>query len=410
MNIALYHNLPSGGARRAMVEIVKSLVARGHVVDEFCPETADRSFLPLEGIVRRRVVLPFQPRGVWQPRVPLVTPYITAARLSADLASLARANRRAAEAIDAGGYDIVFSQDCQLAQNPAVLHFLRTPSLHYCHHGGRAHLAQPEAAKAAAAGAAGAARAWAAIKRAYYALPCGFYPWLLRREATRNIRAATAVAANSHFAAEVLYQIYGVQVRVCYLGVDTTTFRPLGLGRQPFVLSVGAVHFHKGYRFLVAALGRIPAGRRPPLVIVANSADSVEQRAVETLAREQGVALSIVCITDDEELVRLYNRAAAFVYTPIMEPWGLTAVEAMACGTPVIAVAEGGVRESIIHNETGLLTERDEADFATAVMQITTDPELAHRLGVSGAARARACFTWQHTVDRLEGLLTKVVR
>lgn len=399
MKIALFHNLPSGGARRATVEMTKGLVAAGHVVDEFCPETADRSFLSLDGIVRRQVVFPFRPRGVWRPRVPLLTPYVTATRLSADLAALARANRRAAAAIDAGSYDVVFSHDCQLAQNPAVLRFLATPSLHYCHHGASAHLVVPEARSAA--------DALAVAKRAYYALPRELYPWLVRREATRNIRAATAVVTNSHFAAEGLYQVYGVQSRVCTLGVDTAKFRPLGSAREPFVLSVGAVHFHKGYRFLVAALGRIPAKRRPPLVIAANSADPVEQQVIETLARERGVTLSIVCIADDEELARLYNRAATFAYTPLMEPWGLAALEAMACGAPVAAVAEGGVRESVVQDETGLLTERDETEFAAAVMRIMADSELARRLGAAGAARARACFTWQQTVKRLEGLLAK---
>ena len=82
MNIALYHNLPSGGVRRAMVEMVKGLVVRGHTLDEYCPETADLTFLPLNGVVRRAVVLPFRPRGVARTRVPLLTPYITAARLA----------------------------------------------------------------------------------------------------------------------------------------------------------------------------------------------------------------------------------------------------------------------------------------------------------------------------------------
>lgn len=401
MKIALYHNLPSGGARRAMVEMVKGLVAREYLVDEFCPETADRTFLPLDGIVRRQVVLPFLPKGVWQPRVPLVTPFVTATRLSADLAELVRVNRRAAQIVDTGDYDVVFAHDCQLAQNPAVLRFLTTPSLYYCHHGARAHLIAPNAHSAQA-------DPLTTAKHAYYALPRALYPWLAKGEATGNIRAANVVATNSYFAAEGLYRDYGVQSRVCYLGVDTTTFRPLGLAREPFVLSVGAVHYYKGYRFLVAALGRIPAEHRPSLVIAANGADPAEQQIVEALAQQWGVSLSIMRITDDQELARLYNRAAAFVYTPIMEPWGLTAVEAMSCGTPVVAVAEGGVRESVVHSETGWLTERDEAEFAAAVSLVISDHALAGRLGTAGAARAREVFTWEKSVYRLEQLFAQV--
>lgn len=402
MNIALYHNLPSGGARRGMVEMVKGLVARGHVVDEICPETADLSFLPLDGLVRRQVVLPFGPMGVCPRRVPLITPYITAARLNADLSALARINRRAAQAIDAGGYDVVFSHDCQLAQNPALLRFLHVPSLHYCHHGGRAHLAAPDAPGGSASGLL------ARAKRTYYAAPRAFYPWQLRREATRNIRAATVVATNSRFSAEALYLTYGIHSRICYYGVDSTVFRPLGRVREPFVLAVGAVHYYKGYRFLVKALGQIPAGHRPSLVIAANSSDPSELPRIEGLAHERGVNLSVVRVLNDGDLVDLYNRAAAFVYTPIMEPWGLAPVEAMACGTPVVAVAEGGVRESVIHGETGWLTERDESEFAAAVSLVMGDPALGLRFGAAGAARMREIFSWERTVDRLQILFAKV--
>jgi glycosyltransferase involved in cell wall biosynthesis len=384
-----------------MVEMTRGLVARGHVVDEICPEMADLSFLPLDGIVRRRVVLSFRPRGVWRRRAPLVTPWVTAARLSADLNSLARVNRQAAQTIDANGYDIVFSHDCGLAQNPAVLRFLATPSLHYCHHGASAHLSQPDAHPPTNS-------MLGDVKRIYYSLPRRFYPWLALREAERNIRAATAVVTNSQFSAEGLYRVYGVQARVCTLGVDPSKFRPLGLAREPFTLSVGAVHYYKGYRFLMEAIGRIPAERRLPVVIAANSVEPAERQVIEALAKQWGVSLTILQITDDQQLVRSYNRAACFAYTPVMEPWGLTAVEAMSCGTPVVAVAEGGVRESVVHGESGWLVERDERGFAEAVCRVTGDPSLATRLGMGGAARAREVFTWERTVDRLEQLLTEV--
>ena len=176
------------------------------------------------------------------------------------------------------------------------------------------------------------------------------------------------------------------------------------------MLSVGALHYHKGYRFLVNALGRLGKPVRPPVIIAANSEEPEERATVEALAQERGVALTIVRITDDDALVDLYNRAAAFVYTPIMEPWGLTAVEAMACGSPVVAVAEGGVRESVVDGETGLLVARDEAAFAAALGQVLSDHELSSKLGRGGANRARQVFTWEHTLDRLESSLSDSIR
>jgi len=403
MKIALYHNLPSGGARRAMVEMTRRLVARGHTVDEICPETAERSFLPLEGSVRQTVVLPFSPWGVLRHRVPLLTPYITALRLVLDMNFLARLGKQAAQLIDEGGYDLAFTHDCQLVQNPDVLRFLRTPALHYCHHGARSRLPGPPEDFAVNSSIT------ERLKQAYYALPVWGYPRLRERRAAQNIRAAERVLTNSCSAQSTLRAAYGIESQVCYLGVDTERFRPLGVTREAFVLSVGAVHYFKGYRFLITALGQLPAALRPPLLIAANSESPDERAILEALAEQHQVSLTIVRITDDDALVSLYNRAAAFVYTPIMEPWGLTAVEAMACGAPVVAVAEGGVRESVNDGETGLLTPRDTAAFAAALARVLADKSLAAQLGAAGVERVKQLFTWERTVDHLEQHLVGVV-
>jgi glycosyltransferase involved in cell wall biosynthesis len=247
------------------------------------------------------------------------------------------------------------------------------------------------------------------LKRAYYALPVRGYPWLRERRAAQNIREADRLLTNSRSAQNTLRAAYGIESRVCYLGVDTEKFRPLGVAREAFVLSVGAVHYFKGYRFLITALGQVPAALRPPLLIAANSESSDERAFLEALAKQHQVSLTIVRITDDESLVSLYNRAAAFVYTPIMEPWGLTVVEAMACGAPVVAVAEGGVRESISDGETGLLAPRDIAAFVAALARVLTDESLATQLGAAGVERVKQLFTWERTADNLEQHLLRVI-
>lgn len=401
MNIALYHNLPFGGARRAMVEMAKGLVARGHTLDEYCPETADRSFLPLDAVVRRRVVLPFRPRGVATTRVPLLTPYITALRLAADLQAAARIGKEAARRIDGQGYDVVFSHDCQLSLIPDVLGFLRGSSVHYCH-----------AATSASARSAEYDRSSTAfiqqIKHLYYAPPRQAFPYLRFRQARRNLQAAGRVLANSQFAAAELYSAFGVTARVCTLGVDSTVFRPLGLPRESFVLSVGAIHVHKGFRFLLQALGRLPHDLRPPLLIVANSTEPAELDRLRALSAEMGVDLTVRHVADTAEMAALYNRAAAFVYAPIREPWGLAAVEAMACGTPVLAVAEGGVAESVQDGETGILTGRDPGEFADALGQILNNPILAARLGEKASASSKIRYSWTATVDCLESHLREI--
>ena len=395
--IALYHNLPSGGARRAMVNMVEGLVSRGYIVDEYCPETADLSFLPLDAYVRKTTVILFNPLGVFRKQIPMLTPYITAARLSRDLNMLAELGRRTAQFINHQDYDLVFTHDCQYVLFPDILRFLHTKSLHYCHAATHQSLRVQTMNNDQSR-----TRLLGKVKSLYYSPARQVYPYLRYRQAYRNLNAAQQVLTNSNFAAAELKKATAIKAQVCYLGVDPIQFRPLGLPRDRFVLSVGAVHYHKGYRFLIRSLAQFPEKKRPALVIAANNSDPAEMGILRGLAAEKKVNFTVRKINDGDEMVKLYNRAAAFVYCPIREPWGLAAVEAMACGTPVVAVGEGGVAESVVNGETGLLTIRDEKLFADALKQVLFNPELAARLGSGGVARVRSHFTWEKTVDRLE--------
>ena len=87
---------------------------------------------------------------------------------------------------------------------------------------------------------------------------------------------------------------------------------------------------------------------------------------------------------DVEKLKNYYNRARLCVYTPVAEPFGLVPLEAMACGTPVVGIREGGVPESIVHEQTGLLVERLHERFAAAVQSLLANPDLAETYGRNG--------------------------
>ena len=68
--------------------------------------------------------------------------------------------------------------------------------------------------------------------------------------------------------------------------------------------------------------------------------------------------LKILNLISDEELVLLYNKAKMVVYAPYCEPFGLVPLESMSCGTPVVGVGDGGVKETVINGKTGILTGR----------------------------------------------------
>jgi len=213
------------------------------------------------------------------------------------------------------------------------------------------------------------------------------------------------VLVNSRFMAGTIREIYGVNAHVSYLGVDTEHFRPLGLERRRFVLSVGSLTPLKGFDFLVEALGCCPPDRRLPLIIVSNFSNPPEREYLEQMARERQVELQLVGHTSEDDLVRLYNEASAVAYAPVREPFGLVPLEAMACGTPIVAVAEGGIPESVIDGRTGLLTSRDPAGFAAALERLVADPAFAGRCGEQGREHVLREWTWDRATSRLEGHL-----
>ena len=103
----------------------------------------------------------------------------------------------------------------------------------------------------------------------------------------------------------------------------------------------------------------------------------------------------------DDELIRLYNKAKLVVYSPYLEPFGYVPLEAMACGTPVVGVKEGGVKETVLHNKTGLLTQRDEKAFANAIIKLSTDEQMWNRFSQTGIKYINSFWTLEHSGQRL---------
>jgi glycosyltransferase involved in cell wall biosynthesis len=217
-----------------------------------------------------------------------------------------------------------------------------------------------------------------------------------------SILAANLILVNSHFSAGNIRAAYGREAKVAYLGVNHEDFHSTHQPKQPFVLSVGAIQPTKGFDFLIEALAEVPDPKRPPLHIIGNSENTQEKEFLKHLATQKNVSLEIETLVDDEILLQRYNQASVVIYSPIREPFGNIPLEAMACGTPVVGVAEGGLRESILDGETGFLTERDPAKFAAAVMKLLEDPVLAEKFGQNGRDYVLQEWTWEKSVCTVE--------
>jgi starch synthase len=194
---------------------------------------------------------------------------------------------------------------------------------------------------------------------------------------------------------------------------DPDLLRSLGVDPdKPSVLFVGRITTQKGLPYLLKAAADLPTDCQ--LVLAAGAPDTKEIMAevtelVEQLKRKRQGVIWLNRQLSREELVVLLSSATVFACPSIYEPLGIVNLEAMACGTPVVATATGGIPEVVSHNETGLLipieqlsdgsgTLIDEAkfvsDFSAGLNQLLSSPDL-ERFSIAGRARVEQHFSWE---------------
>ncbi len=396
MKIALFHNLPSGGAKRHTFEQVRELARRGHEIIEFAPTTAELDFCSLAPYVKQQRIYELKPLEPLRMRLPLVTPYVHSIQGIITLRRTEHLCQVIAREIDDDHFDLAFVKDCQLIMNPYVLPYLRTQSIFQCHHGLRHQVESLKSDKA------DRTLTLNRVKGLYYSPARLLFQHKFLTDQRRNVQSASRVLTNSVFSKDLLAKYYGVPSHVVYPGINTKVFQPQPIDKQNYVLSVGGLFYSKGYRFLVSALSRIDPIRRPSLFVVADRSDSDEEKRVCGMAAASGVELHIEKITDDRRLVQVYNQALVFVYAPLQEALGMAPLEALACGTPVVAVGEGGVRETVLDGVTGWLVGRDVEAFAHSLESLLSDDKARHRMGQAGIDCVRRHWTWEHAIDSLE--------
>jgi glycosyltransferase involved in cell wall biosynthesis len=215
-----------------------------------------------------------------------------------------------------------------------------------------------------------------------------------------------ALLCNSRLAKEKIFQAYGRKSKVVHYGVDIDLFKPANEhGFGDYVLSAGAVTPHKSFDFLINSLACIPSNKRPKLKIAAKHVEQGELIYLTNLAERKNVDLAVVRPETDRELVELYVQAKAFVFAARFEPFGLVALEAMACGTPVVGVEDGGYVDCIADGETGLITKRSPDEFGRALAVLLDNRDLRYRMGIASRESVLKYWTWDRCVDELEIIL-----
>jgi starch synthase len=245
----------------------------------------------------------------------------------------------------------------------------------------------------------------------------------LERTAYQNADGVIAVSRAMQADVRELYGVPPAKVRVIYNGIDVSTFKPTFAPdvlahyhidpEKPYVLFVGRLTHQKGIMHLLKAIESFRDGVQ--VVLCASDPDTPEigrETAARIAALQAQAGKRIVWISTfapREHIIPLYSHAAVFICPSIYEPFGIINLEAMACGTPVVASAVGGIKEVVLPGETGFLVPLDEKcpddhkaraslrfakDLARAVNQLLDNPERRREMGIKARQRVLDEFSW----------------
>jgi glycosyltransferase involved in cell wall biosynthesis len=202
------------------------------------------------------------------------------------------------------------------------------------------------------------------------------------------------------------------RVRVIHPGVDAAHFTPSPDGRRapaPAFLYVGRLKRYKGIDFAIRALA-LARRRRPELSLdIAGGGDYRQELERLTLELGQGNAVRFHGFVSEEGKLELLRHAWANVFPSPKEGWGITVIEAAACGTPSIASDSPGLRDSVRHGETGFLVPHGDLEaLAGRMLELADAPALVAELG-AGARRFAEGLTWERAAADTERHLNDLI-
>jgi glycogen synthase len=228
------------------------------------------------------------------------------------------------------------------------------------------------------------------------------------------------------------------RIHVIYNGIDTSLYKPVAatdaLERngvdpaRPYVLFVGRITRQKGIVYLARAIPLIDSTAQ--VVLCAGAPDTPQiaaemQQAVSDAQREREGVIWIQEMLPREATIQLYSHATVFCCPSIYEPFGIINLEAMACGTPVVASNVGGIPEVVVDGETGVLVPLEQqtespfepldphkfsADLADAINHLLRDGALRERMAGAGRERVEREFAWAAIAKQTADLYSNLRR
>ncbi len=207
------------------------------------------------------------------------------------------------------------------------------------------------------------------------------------------------------------------RIRVIHNGIDLNLYRPIDVDSTrrafdidgPYILFVGRTSRQKGMGYLIDAMEMVDPGVTLVCCTSAPDTKEVEQEISAKVERQPRVRW-INSLLREEQYVELYANATLFACPSVYEPFGIINLEAMACKTPVVASRVGGILETVVDGETGLLVEpANPKALAEGINTLLRDPERAKAFGANGRKRVEEYFSWSHIAKQTESLYGELI-
>jgi len=410
--IVVYHNLTSGGSKRELFEFTKRFSRNGNTVHLYGHNEEKNSYLDVTDCIAETYLYPFDLINKISFTLPFLKSIINLIIDLLNIQKIDNVSKSMARQIDKNNYDFVFvHHNKDYVQSPFILKYLKTKTFYFCaepfrkfYEKGIFNEKQNKSSKRS-------------LMEVYTTLtniidkPCKNYINKKIKDYDHgNIEHCDFVLTNSYFSRENILAAYGINAKVVHLGGDSLPRLNNNqlVHKKNSIISVGAINGLKGYEFIVKSLGTINEDERPRFIIVGNAIDKAYLSKIQRLADDLNVSLIIHENISDDDLSTIIQKSKLFAYAPYLEPFGLGPLEAMSMGLPVVAVKEGGPRETITDGINGYLVDRDPVKFGNKISAILNNDLLRSELSRGATESIESYWNWDLASDRLNSAMRLV--
>ncbi len=238
--------------------------------------------------------------------------------------------------------------------------------------------------------------------------------WKLSKLEKQAAEKADIIITISKYTQNKIIQLYEIEkekIRIVPNGVDIQKFKPrknltrikrqIGINNRQCVLFVGRLIPRKGLSFLVQAAKHIIKEKEQTAFVIVG--DGPQKNQLISYLEKNRIRKNFIFLGDikDEILPLIYNCAEIFVFPSVQEGQGIALLEAQAASKPVITFNTGGVRETILNQETGLLVEPNNKELANAIMKLLKNNEMRNKMGKKGREFVSKNFSWEKSAKKL---------